>query len=102
MNFTITDAAAKHIVKHPGFLRVRIKSGGCSGFKTLFTFEESKNKGDVVLHHLEACVIIDPLSFSFIQNATLDYRDEMIASQFILTNPNASSQCGCGESFAIS
>jgi len=80
---------------------VRIKSGGCSGLKTLFTFEKETRKDDMVFHDSGASVIIDPLSFSFVKGAILDYKDEMMASQFVLTHPNASSQCGCGESFSI-
>ena len=102
MSLVITPEAAKHISHHGNYLRVRIKSGGCSGLKTLFTFENSVQDDDIVLNDKGASVVIDPLSFSFVKGATLDYKDEMMASQFVLTHPNASSQCGCGESFSIS
>jgi iron-sulfur cluster insertion protein len=102
MNLTITPTAAKYIAHHGDCLRIRIKSGGCAGLRTLFTFEKAAQEDDIVISSAGASVVVDPLSFSFIKGATLDYKEEMMVSQFVLTHPDASNKCGCGESFSLS
>ena len=46
-------------------------------------------------------VIVDPVSLPFLQNATIDFSEELIGARFVIENPNASSSCGCGTSFSI-
>ena len=101
MSITITDAAVRHIVHCGQPLRIRIKSGGCSGLRTLFTFDTVTHDTDVMIENGKAQVVIDPLSLSFVQGSTLYYKNEMMESHFVLTHPNAASTCGCGESFAL-
>lgn len=103
MPLHLTQQAADYIKTHPGhFLRVRIKSGGCSGLRTIFSLEpEGIDEKDTVSESYGARVVTDALSLSFIDNSVIDYKEELISSSFVLTNPKASSGCGCGESFSI-
>jgi iron-sulfur cluster insertion protein len=107
MSISISENAAKKIVQLSEkqedllFLRIQIKSGGCSGLRSLFLVEKQKKENDICIEYKEAKVIVDPLSLSFIQGSELDYLEEMMVSQFVLKNPNAQSACGCGESFSL-
>jgi iron-sulfur cluster insertion protein len=81
----------------PSFFRICINSGGCSGFQYSFSIDCKKNHDDHVFEN----VVIDELSLSFIDNATLDFCESLGSSSFSLSNPNATLSCGCGNSFSI-
>lgn len=83
------------------FLRVFVQGGGCSGFQYGFTFEESLGDEDTVcnLHGLN--VLIDSVSYSYLYGATIEYKESLAGARFSINNPNASTSCGCGESFSI-
>jgi iron-sulfur cluster insertion protein len=107
-NLALSPAAAAHIVrvlaKQPEFshLRLSVSGGGCSGFKYLYTFESGALAPDDVVVQLNgATLVTDNMSLRFIQNATLDFVQDMMGSRFMVTNPNASSSCGCGTSFSL-
>lgn len=97
----VTATAAKHIVSQGSYLRVQVKGGGCSGLRYVFTMEENVKADDLVFTQHEASVITDPLSLHFIGGSTVDYREELLSSQFIIINPKASNACGCGDSFSL-
>jgi iron-sulfur cluster insertion protein len=46
-------------------------------------------------------VLVDSLSMQYLQGATIDYKEDIIGSQFVISNPNAQSSCGCGSSFSV-
>jgi len=75
--------------------------GGCAGFQYKFDFENSKNNDDILIKNSKIDVIIDEISMELIQNSKIDYVQELIGSSFKITNPQASSSCGCGTSFSI-
>jgi iron-sulfur cluster insertion protein len=80
------------------YVRAFISGGGCSGFNYGFTLEQTKEEDDVVIDNL----LIDPMSMQYFQGATIDYTsDKLKGSQFVITNPNAKSTCGCGSSFSV-
>jgi iron-sulfur cluster insertion protein len=80
------------------FVRAFISGGGCSGFNYGFTIEEDKEEDDFVIDKL----VIDPMSMQYFENATIDYvSDKLKGSQFVISNPNAKSTCGCGSSFSV-
>lgn len=87
-------------------LRVFITGGGCSGFQYGFTFDEAINEDDLVIEKtLEGDssvvkLLVDPMSFQYLQNAEIDYREDINGSQFVIRNPNAKTTCGCGSSFS--
>ncbi len=82
-------------------LRVFIQGGGCSGFQYGFTFDEKENEGDTVVTKKGVKLLIDPMSFQYLEGAEIDYTEGLEGSQFIIRNPNATTTCGCGSSFSV-
>lgn len=83
------------------YLRAFVTGGGCSGFQYGFTFEEVPNEDDEVMVFDEVKLLVDSISYQYLLGAVIDYKDELMGSQFIIENPNATTTCGCGSSFAI-
>ncbi|MBU2890562.1 HesB/IscA family protein [Celeribacter halophilus] len=81
-------------------LRVAVEGGGCSGFQYDITLD-TPAEDDVVLSGDGGTVVIDPVSLPFLENATIDFTEELIGARFVIDNPNASSSCGCGVSFSM-
>ena len=79
------------------YFRITVQGGGCSGFKYIFGFDENKNIDDVVFNN----AIIDKASLDIISGSVVDFKKEMIGESFVITNPKATSSCGCGLSFSI-
>jgi len=101
---TVTQSAKKQIDEilmddvSMKYVRAFISGGGCSGFNYGFTLEEDKQEDDLVIDSL----LIDPMSMQYFDNATIDYTsDKLKGSQFVISNPNAKSTCGCGSSFSV-
>ncbi|MBT5387823.1 MAG: iron-sulfur cluster insertion protein ErpA [Porticoccaceae bacterium] len=82
-------------------LRVYVTGGGCSGFQYGFSFEEAMAEDDTPVSRDGVTVLIDSLSFQYLAGSTVDYEEGLMGSRFIITNPNASTTCGCGASFSI-
>ena len=102
----ITKNAQEHIAAvlkkdSAKFFRITVLGGGCAGFQYKFDFENSKNKDDILIKNENINVVIDETSMELIQNSKIDYVYELIGSSFKITNPQASSSCGCGTSFSI-
>ncbi len=105
---SLTDNAAKRIAemqeteKNPGLrLRLRVDSGGCSGFSYVFDFDDKKASDDLIFAHNGMELVIDPISLELVKGSRIDYVEEMIGAYFAVKNPNAASGCGCGVSFSI-
>lgn len=81
-------------------LRVAVDGGGCSGFQYDIRLDEPAND-DLIIQKNGMMVLIDQISLPFLQNATIDFTDELIGARFVIENPNASSSCGCGTSFSV-
>ena len=81
-------------------LRIAVEGGGCSGFQYEIALDEVQSD-DLVLDNGAEKVVIDPVSLPFLQNAIIDFSDELIGARFVIDNPNATSSCGCGTSFSI-
>ena len=81
-------------------LRVYVTGGGCSGFQYGFSFDEKVNEGDTTVEKDGVSLLIDPMSFQYLVGAEIDYVDDLQGARFIIRNPNASTTCGCGSSFA--
>jgi len=103
---TITDAAAAkitHIMTHEGHgetaLRMRVAGGGCSGFQYQLLLEETPAAQDLVCTSNGITMFIDPKSAVYLTGVQLDYVHGLNESGFKITNPNAKSTCGCGQSF---
>lgn len=84
----------------PRALRVAVEGGGCSGFQYDIRLDEPA-EDDLVLEGEGQKVLVDPVSLPFLQNAVIDFSEELIGARFVVENPNAASSCGCGTSFSI-
>ncbi len=82
-------------------LRVAVGGGGCSGFQYSFTFDDARNDDDRVIERDDARIVIDEISLDFLAGAEIDFVEELIGAYFTIRNPNATSTCGCGTSFAM-
>jgi iron-sulfur cluster insertion protein len=103
-----TDAAARKVralldeEANPNqMLRVFVTGGGCSGFQYGFTFDEKAEEGDTQVENGGVTLLVDPMSVQYLQGAEIDYKETVEGAQFVIRNPNASTTCGCGNSFSV-
>jgi len=101
-----TDAAAQKVGEliqeedNPDLmLRVFVSGGGCSGFQYGFTFDEKIEEGDSSVENQGVKLLIDPMSVQYLMGAEIDYKEDLQGAQFVIRNPNATTTCGCGQSF---
>lgn len=83
-------------------LRVYIQGGGCSGFQYGMALDNRIRDTDLVFEEHGVKMIVDEMSIQYLKGATVDYVEEVMGSGFKITNPNAVSTCGCGNSFRTS
>lgn len=105
---TVTASAARRIAElakaegNPALmLRVTVSGGGCSGFQYGFSFDGSLGEDDRTFTRDGVTVVVDDVSLDLLDGAEIDYVEELIGASFQIRNPNATSSCGCGTSFAI-
>ncbi len=106
---TITDNASEKIKdiiideNNPDVkLRVFVQGGGCSGFSYGFVLDEQQNEDDFVMDVVDrVTVLVDAMSMQYLQGAKIDYKEELMGSNFTIINPNATTTCGCGASFSV-
>ena len=105
---TITDAAKAKILdllaeeNNPKLaLRTFVQGGGCSGFSYGFMFDEEKSEDDFEFPVGEFKLLVDAMSMQYLQGAKINYKEEIMGSNFVIDNPNAQSTCGCGSSFSM-
>ena len=96
-----TDRAKNQIKKitkseEKKYFRIAVQGGGCSGYKYNFSFENNLEKDDILFDR----TIIDKTSLEIISGSTVDFKKEMIGESFTISNPKATSSCGCGLSFS--
>ena len=102
-----TDAAANKVSElireedNPDLmLRVFVSGGGCSGFQYGFTFDEKVEDGDSSVINQGVTLLVDPMSVQYLMGAEIDYKEDLQGAQFVIRNPNATTTCGCGQSFS--
>jgi iron-sulfur cluster assembly protein len=83
------------------FVRVGVKSGGCSGLSYDLKFDKVQLDNDKVFEINNIKIIVDKKSFLYLVGTTLDYSGGLNGSGFVFKNPNANRTCGCGESFSL-
>ena len=83
------------------FVRVGVKSGGCSGLSYELTFDNAKSENDTLVEDSPVKIIIDKKSFLYLVGTTLEYSGGLNGKGFVFNNPNANRTCGCGESFSL-
>lgn len=105
---TITESAVVKIAdllaeeNNPNLkLRTFVQGGGCSGFSYGFTFDEEQNADDFVIERTGVKVLVDAMSYQYLVGAEIDYKEDVMGSQFTIKNPNAQTTCGCGSSFSV-
>ncbi len=81
-------------------LRVAVEGGGCSGFQYEIALDVA-NPDDLVLEGQGQKVVVDTVSLPFLENAVIDFTEELIGARFVIENPNATASCGCGTSFSM-
>jgi iron-sulfur cluster insertion protein len=82
-------------------LRIFVQGGGCSGFSYGFTFDEVANEDDFDLEFGPLHILVDAMSRQYLEGAEVDYKEELMSSEFVIRNPNATTTCGCGSSFSV-
>lgn len=104
---TITESATakiKDIIaeeNNPNIkLRVFVQGGGCNGFQTGFTLDEDQAEDDWDLEVNGVHVLVDSMSGTYLQGATVDYKEDIHGSSFTITGMEAKTTCGCGSSFS--
>ena len=103
----LAESAAKRLARlaevegKPVMLRVAVDGGGCSGFQYRLELVDAAEADDLIIRRDGQAAVIDPVSIPFLKGSEIAFVDELAGAQFVVRNPNASSSCGCGVSFAI-
>ena len=83
------------------YVRVGVKSGGCSGLSYDLKFDKSQIDGDKLFEDNGVKIVVDTKSFLYLIGTTLEYSGGLNGAGFDFNNPNANRTCGCGESFSL-
>lgn len=83
------------------YVRVGVKSGGCSGLSYELNFDKKVDESDKVFEDNSVRIIVDKKSFLYLVGTTLEYSGGLNGKGFVFNNPNAQRTCGCGESFSL-
>lgn len=83
------------------YVRVGVKSGGCSGLSYELKFDASLEEEDKLFEDNSVKIIVDKRSFLYLVGTTLEYSGGLNGKGFVFNNPNANRTCGCGESFSL-
>lgn len=83
------------------YVRVGVKSGGCSGLSYDLKFDKSQSESDKLFEDNGVKIIVDTKSFLYLIGMTLEYSGGLNGAGFVFNNPNANRTCGCGESFSL-
>lgn len=103
----IAKSKVIELMKHDGFnpnadyVRVGVKSGGCSGLSYDLKFDNTHEDDDKVFEDNGIKIIVDKKSFLYLIGTTLEYSGGLNGTGFVFNNPNANRTCGCGESFSL-
>lgn len=82
-------------------LRVFVQGGGCAGFSYGFSLDQDQNDDDLSQEYHGVTVLVDSMSWQYLQESTIDYKEDVIGANFVIDNPQAISTCGCGSSFSV-
>jgi iron-sulfur cluster insertion protein len=96
----VQEMASKQNLTNYG-LRIMVVGGGCSGFSYNLDFDDTKQPNDFVLEEEGLKIFVDPMSFQYLDGTKIDYVESFMDAGFQFENPNATTTCGCGSSFAM-
>ena len=82
-------------------LRVSVSGGGCSGFQYAFSLDSDVKDDELVVERNGVSMVVDQISLMYIAGSEVDFIENIGGSYFVINNPNATSMCGCGNSFGI-
>jgi len=106
----VSDTAKKRVVTlmeddgfdaTTDFVRVGVKSGGCSGLSYELKFDKALGENDKVFEDNNIKIAVDKKSFLYLAGTILEYSGGLNGKGFVFNNPNAQRTCGCGESFSL-
>ncbi len=106
----VSDIAKKKVLELMGddgfnpeidYVRVGVKSGGCSGLSYELTFDKQQQEDDKIFEDNDVKIVVDKKSFLYLIGTTLEYSGGLNGAGFVFNNPNAQRTCGCGESFSL-
>lgn len=106
----VSDTAKKKVIElmsddgfnaSTDFVRVGVKSGGCSGLSYNLSFDKEQSENDKFFEDNGVKIIVDKKSFLYLVGTTLEYSGGLNGKGFVFNNPNANRTCGCGESFSL-
>tara|TARA_R100001369_G_scaffold29172_4_gene52611 strand:- start:97253 stop:97582 length:330 start_codon:yes stop_codon:yes gene_type:complete len=83
------------------FVRVGVKSGGCSGLSYELKFDKSQQETDKLFTDNDVQIVVDKKSVLYLAGTILEYSGGLNGKGFVFNNPNAQRTCGCGESFSL-
>lgn len=83
------------------YVRVGVKSGGCSGLSYDLKFDKALGENDKVFEDNNIKIAVDKKSFLYLAGTILEYSGGLNGKGFVFNNPNANRTCGCGESFSL-
>lgn len=98
---------ASQLMKEDGFnpaedyIRVGVKSGGCSGLEYVLKFDKERMETDQVFEDNGIKIVVDKKSILYLAGTILEYSGGLNGKGFVFNNPNATRTCGCGESFSL-
>jgi len=106
----VSDSAKRKVVElmqddgfdaNNDFVRVGVKSGGCSGLSYELDFDNKTTEDDKLFEDNNIKIVVDKKSFLYLIGTTLEYSGGLNGKGFVFNNPNANRTCGCGESFSL-
>ena len=97
----IAQLMSDHHATPETFVRVGVKSGGCSGLEYKLDFDTVQKEGDQVFEDNGVKVVVDMKSLLYLYGTELDYSGGLNGKGLTFNNPNASRTCSCGESFSV-
>ena len=103
MNITLTDNALLHLRSlrkqhEKKYVRLQVKGGGCAGYEYEWTFDNEQQRGDMLLKDI---LLVHRDFELYLLGTTLDWVEDTFKAEFVISNPNSKSSCGCGESFSV-
>ena len=97
----IRELMAQEGVSEGGGLRIGVQGGGCSGLTYAMRLETQARNRDQIFEEYGARLFVDPKSYLYLNNSTLDYQETLMRQGFVFENPQATRSCGCGSSFTV-
>ena len=102
----LTDSAKNHLKKlaqdnNKKYVRLEVKGGGCAGFRYDWSFDDIIQDTDEYIIFDGFTLLLDNASILYLTGMTIEYKKEIFGRFLELKNPNATSSCGCGESFGV-